>query len=131
MWMWLDFFLDLIRLYNSPCIFCRIILMAEGKVAFSGPVTHALEFFKRYILLMCVRTMRAGFFVYTLKIPHDFITSFSYMPFQLSLFKIKSFNFCTVCTYCLLNYNFSWVNVIWIGSTMFNCLVVDDMLWIL
>lgn len=34
--------------------------MAEGKVAFSGPVTHALEFFKRYILLNCNRTMIAG-----------------------------------------------------------------------
>lgn len=47
------FLSDCMRLYNLPCIFCRIILMAEGKVAFSGPVTHALEFFKRYILLNC------------------------------------------------------------------------------
>lgn len=40
---------------------CRVFLLAEGRVAFSGPVRDALEFFRRYGIIQALTTELQSF----------------------------------------------------------------------
>ena len=38
------------RLHEEKKLYSRVFLLAEGRVAFSGPIPDAIEFFKRQVL---------------------------------------------------------------------------------